>query len=122
VGGEKLGWGDVSPQDFLRIAAELEDDELFIILPEQASFWNFVKRPGMIGSMAAVKPEVNAPGVDYVAENASFIIAKHQCYLVDRYGSYKDDTMLLKGVQFTVMAKSAVKQFITEHAVSPQAS
>ena len=40
--GEKLGFGDLSVKDFKKISKELEKDELFIILGESDSFWNFV--------------------------------------------------------------------------------
>ena len=35
--GEKLGWGDLSEEDMVRLMQELEDGEFFIILPESAS-------------------------------------------------------------------------------------
>lgn len=89
--GEKLGWGDLSPEDFLKIAKELEEGELFIILPESASFWNFVENIGAIGSMCTTKPDIEAPGVDYVAENASYVIAKSAVYLVNRYDCHRQE-------------------------------
>ncbi|MBU6427357.1 hypothetical protein KGQ27_03975 [Patescibacteria group bacterium] len=113
--GEKLGWGDLGPRDFLRVSNEMDDGDLFIVLPEQASFWNFVTRPGIVGGMSAVKPDVNAPGVDYVAENARYIITRHQCYLVDECGFCKDkDIVLHHGVAFKPLTKEAAKKFIAE--------
>lgn len=90
--GEKLGWGDLSSEDLLQISQELEEGEIFIILPEQASFWNFVTRPDIIGSMAAVKPDVEAPGVDYVVENAMWAIVRGKFFYVDRYGDSREET------------------------------
>lgn len=110
--GEKLGWGDLSPADFLRIFNEVEDDELFIILAESDSFWKFVTRLGIIGSMAVVKPDAEAPGVEYVVEYAMYIIAKHQLYCVDRYGDLKENTFDRYGLQFKVLTPDAAKQLI----------
>ena len=110
--GEKLGWGDLSPQDFLRISNEIEDGELFIILYEGDSFWNFVVRPGIIGSMAAVKPEVEAPGVDFVSEKCCYILAKHRLYYVDQNGYLKKETFDRDGLEFKVLTKEAANQLI----------
>ena len=114
--GEKLGWGDLSPADFLKISNEVEDDELFIILTEQDSFWNFVTRVSIIGSMAAVKPDIDAPGVDYVAEKCYYIIAKHQLYLVRPYRS-GEDSFERYGLQFKILKRDEAKQLITKTAV-----
>lgn len=112
--GEKLGWGDLSRADFLRISNKVADGELFIILRESDSFWKFVTRPGIIGSMATVKPDVEAPGVDYVAEKCRYIIARHQLYHVDRYGDSKEDIFERNGLlQFKVLTRDAAKQLIT---------
>ena len=110
--GEKLGWGDLSPADFLGISNEVEDGELFIILYESDSFWNFVTRPGIIGSMAAVKPDMEAPGVDFVAERCAYIIAKHQLYHVDHHGYSKENTFDRYGLQFEVLTSDAARQLI----------
>lgn len=39
--GVKLGWGDLSPADLMRIAEKITGDEAFIILPEGDSHWAF---------------------------------------------------------------------------------
>ncbi len=110
--GEKLGWGDLSPQDLLKVSNGLEEGELFVILPESASFWNFVTRPGIIGSLCVVNPDVEAPGTEYVAEYAMYIISRHQLYLVDRYRHRKEDVVDLKGLEFKVLTKEGAKQLI----------
>jgi hypothetical protein len=78
--GEKLGWGDLSAEDMKTILADLQDGEMFIILSEQDSFWHFVTHNGGLGSLCTTKPEESAPGVDYVAANARFILVKGQAY------------------------------------------
>jgi hypothetical protein len=111
--GEKLGWGDLSPQDFQRISDKLDDGELFIVLYESDSFWNFVTHnPGIIGSMCATKPTVGAPGVDYVAKKCCYIIASHQLYYVDRYGNLEEHTFERKGLQFTVLKRDVATKLI----------
>lgn len=110
--GEKLGFGDLSTEDFQRIYAELNDDEMFIVLGERDSFWNFVTRPGLIGSMAEVKPDVEAPGVDYVAEHCVYVIDRNGIYLVDSYGSRKETMVNVQGLPFKVLTREAVKALI----------
>lgn len=55
--GEKLGFGDLSLYDLMRVCRDISDSEAFIVLSESDSFWNFVTEFGAIGSMCAVKPE-----------------------------------------------------------------
>src|SRR6185369_424422 len=86
--GEKLGWGDLSTDDFFRIRRELEDGEMFIILSERDSFWNFATQPGLLGHNVVTKPDVEAPGVDYVAAKARYIIIKRP---EDGFGMYVVD-------------------------------
>lgn len=111
--GEKLGWGDLAQSDFTNITERLEEGELFIILAESDSFWNFVTHnPGIIGSMCATKPDASAPGVDYVAEKAMYVIGPMELYYVDRWSSEKRDTTNIDGLTFKVLTKEAVKALI----------
>jgi hypothetical protein len=80
--GEKLGWGDLSARDLARIAMELKDGELFVILGEQDSYWNFVKKNDFVRGRTEVRPEVDAPGIGYVAEKCRYIIAPGVLYFV----------------------------------------
>ena len=72
--GEKIGWGDLNKEDVVQLTKTLQDGELFITLGEQDSFWNFVTKIGVIGSMCATKEEEKEPGPYYVAEKARFVI------------------------------------------------
>jgi hypothetical protein len=83
--GEKLGWGDLSLDDFVRLAKELEPGEEFYILGESASFWNFVTQHGAIGSLCAVKPDAQAPGIEYVKAKARFLITAGHVTAFIRY-------------------------------------
>ena len=124
--GEKLGWGDLSVEDFQRIRRELEEGEMFIILGESDSFWNFVERPGLLGHNAVTKPDVEAPGVDYVAAKARYIITKRPedgfgMYVVNDY-SPKEDQVNLDGLMFHAMKREDAKAFLTSTVVAPVAS
>jgi len=77
--GEKLGWGDLSAEDFERIARELESNELFVVLGEEDSHWNFIVRSRIVGMGS------EAPGLDYVAEHAQYVVTKGQTYHVSRF-------------------------------------
>jgi hypothetical protein len=115
--GEKLGWGDLSPDDFNKISQELEEGELFIILYESDSFWNFVTHnPGIIGSMCAVQPTAEAPGVDFVSEKCAYVIANGQLYYVDRYGDSDKETLVTRdGLEFKVLKREAAKALIASN-------
>ena len=66
--GEKLGWGDLSQANLDRIAGELEDGELFIVLGEHDSFWE-TKSRGV---------DEFSPGKDYLGQYARWVVKKGQ--------------------------------------------
>lgn len=106
--GEKLGYGDLSVNDVKRIAAELEEGELFITMGEQDSFWKFVTfNPGTIGAHCATSPEEQAPGQKYVAEKAVYVITKGKIYVGDE-GWKRNDILAKKsaavGVPFEAIS------------------
>ncbi len=94
---DKIGWGDLAGRDFKKIQEKLKDDELFVVLGEQESFWHFVSHVGIIGSMSKVKPDEQKPGVAYIAEHARWIIAKDTVYRPDAYsGDGEEDGVVYK--------------------------
>jgi hypothetical protein len=109
--GEKLGWGDLSLEDFQHISDGLDENELFIVLSESDSFWNFVTRPGLIGSISEVNPDVNAPGKEYVAEHCMYIIAKGKVYTVTDWGK-REDTIQRGDLSMTVLDRDEARQII----------
>lgn len=110
--GKKLGWGDLSPDDFRRISLDLGEGELFIVLSESDSFWNFVTRKPTL----ATKPEEKAPGIDYVAEKCAYILGQDQMYLVDRYGDSNQETVSRDGLAFRVLSRQAVRDMLEASA------
>jgi hypothetical protein len=72
--GEKLGWGDLSATDLNKVAADLPRGEVMVVLSEQNSFWNFVTQVGVIGDLCKTESRAEAPGVDYIAEHALFVV------------------------------------------------
>ena len=111
--GVKLGWGDLSPEDFLKISEGLNEGELFIIFFESYYLSTFVTyRSGANGSMYMVNPDAENPGVKFVSENCAYIIAKGQFYFVDRIGEVGNATLARKGLVFKVLKKDDVKAFI----------
>lgn len=78
--GEKLGWGDLSFEDILRISKSISENEVFLILSERDSFWNFVTKPGIIGAMCETSPDEKSPGIDYVLEKFTYLITKGKIY------------------------------------------
>lgn len=83
--GEKLGWGDLGVRDFRSIQANLEDREVFIILGEQDSFWNFVTDFGTLGSLCETKPTVEAPGKEYVERHMTYVITRNDMFRISNY-------------------------------------
>ncbi len=71
--GEWLGWGDLSPSDLERIAAVIEDDELFVIVHES-------DRPRGKGQPDMTPAEL--------AKKAVYVVTKGRFHLVDREGYY----------------------------------
>ncbi|TSC83037.1 MAG: hypothetical protein G01um101419_309 [Parcubacteria group bacterium Gr01-1014_19] len=83
--GEKLGYGDLATGDLQKIAAELEEGELFITMGEQDSFWTFVtEHRGWLGAQCVTSQDEHSPGIAYVAEKAVYVIAKGKVYVCDR--------------------------------------
>lgn len=115
--GEKLGWGDLAVEDFQKIRRGLEDGEMFIILGEHDSFWNFATTPGLLGHNWGTKPDIEAPGIDYVAAKARFIITKDGYYFVDDY-SREDEYVNFNGLEFRVVSRANAQAFIETNGVT----
>ncbi|MFA5830562.1 MAG: hypothetical protein WC878_01905 [Candidatus Paceibacterota bacterium] len=92
--GEKLGWGDLSREDFERISKELDyGGELFIVLNSHDSFWKFTTNFDGFN--------VGSPGIDYVTKHAQYIILRNQLYKIDT--SEKETVLDPSGLAFKVL-------------------
>lgn len=81
--GQKLGWGDLSPAQIFRISQEIDGDELFIVLGEHDSFWNFVMQPGLTGEDALVDRSAELrPGIEYVWKKCLLMIKKDDVMVI----------------------------------------
>jgi hypothetical protein len=98
--GVKVGWGDLDEKDLQNIQSKLEEGEVFIVLGEHDSFWNFVVRPAIIGSMCGTSPTEQNPGQDYLIQHARCIITRDKIYDVYRDKIVTEDvTKLIKGAK-----------------------
>jgi hypothetical protein len=94
--GKKLGWGDISPKDFRRIAREIIRGEFFFITPEEFS-------------------SEESPGLDYVLDHVIFATAAGQFYhIVDSQPAKDGMKQKIKGIDFAVISRRDFKKGIDE--------
>lgn len=96
--GVRVGWGDLSADDFLRIQAALETGESFFVLPE-SSFWRFVTNIGPTGATSTVNPIIDYPGMDYIKENFRYLITRDG-FFYNKAASYLPGPMTVHGLEF----------------------
>ena len=117
--GEKLGQGDLTLDEMATIELTLADDtafapesdEIFIVLHEYPSYLDF--RDSDL--------DEQAPGIDYVAEHATYIITKEMIYRVDQYGteSYGTETCCRrtgKSYEVTVLTREDARKLLVSMA------
>ncbi len=111
--GEKLGWGDLSIEDMQRIASQLEEGELFIILGERDSYWDIHEEKG------DQKKDEHAPGVEYVTKKCRYIIAPKQLYAADEFGNVTEPVKRqLDGMEFTWLPREMVNRLIATGSIN----
>jgi hypothetical protein len=97
--GEILGWGgDLAVADMKRIREGLEPGELFIILSDQDARY---ARSG--------KPDLDAPGVTYVAGHCRYIIDREKIYVIREY---KESSWTIDGVTPELISRTRAKKII----------
>lgn len=114
--GEKLGWGDLNAKDVKLLMEILKEGEFFITMSEHNSFWNFVDKPGMIGSMSTLK-EVDEktednPGIEYLFENAIYIITKDKIYCHSEYENSRK-IEIVDGIEIDVISTEEVIRLLS---------
>lgn len=118
--GEKLGWGDLSVRDIRRISCEIPNGELFIILGERDSFWEFVTfNRGSVGSLCATDPRMEAPGVEYIAEKCRYIIAEGYLYYVDECVP-QSHRVMLTGLTIKALTRAEASELIRDKHQRPR--
>lgn len=102
--GEKLGWGDLSIEDMVRISKQLNVDELFIVLGEGASSWYHATN-GI--------PEMT-PGIGYVMRHAMYVIAHGKMVLVTECDYGNSITRNICGHDFMMLRRTAIARLVAE--------
>ncbi len=98
--GEKIGWGDLSSDDLKRIAEEIPQGELFIVLSEEYSFGTFIEEnPGLTGSLCTASPDEQNPGVTFVAEKCHIIVSRGVCFWVGCCSTPRIENLLTESMR-----------------------
>jgi hypothetical protein len=99
--GEILGWGgDLSAGDMKRIQEGLELNELFIILSNQDARY---ARSG--------KPDLDAPGITYVAGHCRYIIDRERIYVIQQF---KESSWTIDGITPEIISRTKAKKIIKD--------
>lgn len=107
--GEKLGWGDLSYAQLLRISQEIAEGEVFYVLPEGASHWDFVRWSKDRNDMSyTIAPDAQAPGIEYVQAKCKWVIKRGSITRVSDYQYEKVGEQTYKGVTYTSVKRTAV--------------
>lgn len=91
--GEKLGFGDISLSDLERIRKEIPAGEMFVIMGESDSYWNFYYSVGSHGTEGL---DEHNPGIDYVADKAVYAVTNEDLFLVTNSESHQNGMTVLK--------------------------
>ena len=106
--GEKLGFGDLSEDDILRIGRGLQGDELFIVLGEQDSYWSFNREIGSATKETEGLTE-EAPGVNYVADKCFYVFAPGRLLSVGYADSHLEELARRNGLFFALITHKQAK-------------
>jgi len=86
--GEKIGWGDLSRGDLQRISMEIPEGDVFYVLSESDSFWNFVEsNPGLTGEFCETAPTEKNPGLEYVRSKVMWVVVRGGNYSISKYNT-----------------------------------
>lgn len=93
--GTRIGYGDLSSVDFKNIASGLENDELFIVLPESSSEWN----------------DTDLKTVEHLVVHALYVITKKSMFYIERHLRGKG-ARAEKGFVFLFMTENELRELI----------
>ncbi len=116
--GEKIGWGDLGPEDFLRIMTEIEPGEAFLVLTEQDSFWNFTRySTSQRENVSNLDSE--APGVDYVMNHACWVVTHGYVAYIDHRGYSSSESRDIRGLgEVPIISADKLREIIEALRVS----
>jgi hypothetical protein len=99
--GEKLGWGDLNAKDFRRISNEIAKGEMFIVLGEI----------DVESRLRGTSLDPKAPGIDYAADRAIYMIKKGHVYKVSDYSS--DESYEMYGVKLEILRHQQLLELLS---------
>ncbi len=99
--GEKIGYGDLGPDDFRRITDEIDAFEVFLVLEEYQHRFNM---PADL--------DWAAPGIDYVLSNVHMVIARDMLILVEKREPVPKLTKILAGLTFNQATPAQARHFV----------
>lgn len=103
--GERIGYGDLDPTDFLRIQAEMDPDDTFIVLYEGDGTYSFESNARSMG----LDTWVSDPGVAYLAKYAALMITKDRGTVFVDHGYRGRNVVTVHGVTYSVVPEAEVK-------------
>lgn len=115
--GEKLGWGDLSEDDLVRIAREIEPGEIFAAVSEHASFREIegrVRQAREAGLEAVA--DRDAPGSAFVGEFCLLVVERG----IVRTVAYEPgkEQVLAEGVVERMVTQGEAASVVTRHAAT----
>lgn len=109
--GEYIGFGDLTGERCQRIAAELQDGEMFIALYPEEGHWHFDRCRGP--ECAYGQHSRHTPGWPYLADHAAYIILPGR--MIYASDLHKDAGVItIGGVEWEEMPKPQAKVFLLE--------
>jgi hypothetical protein len=108
----KIGGGDLSAEDAVRIAAYLHEGELFIVLREH-DLWDLRKqtRRGKV-SIEMDSARERAPSRGFLADRACFVFAPERRCKTDRLTEPHVKVISHHGVQFDVLPRTELRKML----------
>lgn len=104
--GEEIGWGSLSARNLEDIINGLNNDELFIVVPERHS-----SRQPQPRFQFYPSPDLREPGKEYVADKCYIIMAPGAVYFVDRY-DFLTSPYVRSGIRFEVIGPTVARRII----------
>jgi hypothetical protein len=98
--GELLGSGDITFENVLRISAELQDGEMFILLRQHATH-------------PLSNAEAISAGIDFVCSIASYAIAPGVVYALDHQNVYgRGQKVEYRGIKVEMITPESLRRLI----------